>query len=138
MVSVNSEYYAARGIAFCQYGFENFEEIMPKDRFRNLMWAIAETKGYTYIESGKFLNWIMMVCGRELRQKDPICSDVCEYRLYPDRPALQKNALRIETFSFSQRCGKLLKDGHNGGHWCDYHACKHPVNPSERNGWRGW
>ena len=137
MVSVNSEYYAAQGIAFCRYGFENFEEIMPKDRFRNLMWAIAETKGFKYIDSGKFLNWIMCVVGRENRHSQ--CqSEPCKYRIYPERPALQKNALRIEIFSFSQRCGKLLKEGHNGGHWCDYHICKHPANPSERNEWRGW
>lgn len=138
MVSVNSEYYNARGIAYCRYGFEGFEEVMPKDRFRNLMYAIAETTGYAYIESGKFLNWIMMVCGRELRQNTPICSDNCDYRIYPEGTTLQKNALRIESLTSSQRCGKSLKSGAIGGHWCDYHECMHPAKPSEKNGWRGW
>lgn len=138
MTTASFEYYNARGIAATHYGFETFEEIMPKDRFCNLFFAIAETKGFKYIESGAFLNWIMCVVGRELRSKNPICSENCDYRIYPERPALQKNALRIETFSFSQRCGKLLKEGHNGGNWCDYHVCRHPVKPSEQNGWRGW
>jgi hypothetical protein len=140
MVSVNSEYYAAQGIASCRYGFENFEEIMPKDRFGNLMWAIAETKGYAYIESDKFLNWIMMVCGRENRRRDSILPSNCKFREVPELERRRANALNVEIGSPSPRCTQKSPDGLglrwwlSGGSLLSYGVCDVRNCPEKRSG----
>ena len=53
----------------------------------------------------------------------PSDGSVCKYRQPYERPGLQKNALRIEIFSPSDRCGWNLKNGRIGGCPDDYLPC---------------
>jgi hypothetical protein len=139
MVSINSEYYTARGIASCKYGFENFEEIMPKDRFSNLAYAIIETKGYAYVESGKFINWIMCICGRENRRRNNINPSNCPFRKVPDLERRRANALNVEIGSPSPRCTQKSPDGRgllwwfSGGSLLSYGVCDIRNCPEKHN-----
>jgi hypothetical protein len=61
-----------------------------------------------------------------------ICGVDCKYRIFPEGLSLQRNALRVESMSPSQRCGKNLKENRIGGRWDDYHPCDYPV---KNNSW---
>lgn len=119
-------YYTLSGLAYTE-GLDSFDEVMPKSRVLSLFNACLETKGFSWVESS-FANWIICVAGRELRNRgdfepSPECMANCTYRMPYEPPGLQRNALRVEIFSPSDRCGFRLKDGCIGGMPNDYYPC---------------
>lgn len=124
-MTFSSAYYSLTGLAY-QRGIDSFDDIMPKERVYNLYVACLRAKGFSWVESS-FVNWILCIAGRAdraLRRRQPPCEDNCKYRMpYISSLDLQRNALRVEIFTPSDRCGWKLKSGRMGGRPDDYHPC---------------
>jgi len=129
--------YAVRGLAYIK-GLDYFDELMPEERLRSLFRGARSAYGFDYITSGKFIDWILCVVGREHREQNlfgdgeepnwqtpglPVCKKDCPYRMKYATLPNQRNALRVEIIAPSDRCGWKLKDGRIGGTPEDYHPC---------------
>lgn len=126
-MGVNELYFMTSGIAYIR-GLDCFSEAISLDRFSKLYRAYLETRGFKWVES-HFINTIIAIAGRYHRECGlfpPTCCVDCKYRITPKPLDLQRNALRVEFMSPSQRCGWNLKDGRLGGVWDDYHICTFP------------
>jgi hypothetical protein len=126
-MTFSNAYYALTGLAY-QRGIDSFDKVMPRERAYSLYVACLRTKGFSWVESS-FINWVLCVAGREdraARPKKPVCEKDCKWRMpYTSNLDLQRNALRVEIFSPSDRCGWRLKSGRMGGRPDDYHPCTH-------------
>ena len=117
-----SDYFAASGLAWIK-GVENFDKYMPKSRFDSLRLACQHTKGFKWVEDN-FISWTVAIAGRDERgDRCPDPGEPCKYRMSYSGLDLQRNALRVEMFTPSDRCGKMLKPGRIGGRPDDYHPC---------------
>jgi len=102
-----------------------FDQTMPKSRALDLYLGAIESKGFKWVES-HFVDWLIAISGRAHREDGlfpPNCRKNCEYRQKYDSGSLQINALRVEIFSPSDRCGWNLKSGRIGGRPDDYFPC---------------
>jgi hypothetical protein len=120
----NQMYYSAQGLSFIK-GLDSFKQTMPKSRARELYQAIVETKGFEWA-GFHFVKWLVAVSGRSHREDGlfpPKCKENCNYRQKYCSASLQVNALRVEIFSPSDRCGWNLKPGRVGGRPDDYFPC---------------
>lgn len=120
----NEAVYAARGLAHIK-GLDLFDSVMSSLRIISLFYGCCQTKGFDWVER-EFVNWIISVAGRESRL--PKCSASCKYRMPYEQLKPQKNALRIEMFYPSDRCGYNLKPGRIGGRPDDYYPCSFRSN----------
>jgi len=118
-------YYQITGLAYSK-GLDFFDDVMPRARVSKLFNARMETKGFKWMESN-FISWIICLAGRSIRKNPalqiPTCKTVCKYRMPYETPGLQRNALRIEIFSPTDRCGWNIKPGRIGGNPDDYYPC---------------
>jgi len=129
--------YAVRGLAYIK-GLDYFDELMPEERLFSLFKGAQRAYGFDYITSGKFIDWIICVVGREHREQNlfgvvveeteqprvaPVCKKDCPYRMKFSTLPNQRNAPRVEIIAPSDRCGWKLKDGRIGGTPEDYHPC---------------
>ena len=129
----------AAGVAFCRFGLEFFNTIMPIERAASLYRGYKEVNGVNWV-NGNFMNQIISIAGREERKirnskhPDPVdntnneippeCSNECGWKQPYGDNSLQCNALRVESLCVEkQRCGWNLKPGYTGGYPLDYAPC---------------
>lgn len=118
-------------------GLYHFEITMSKDRARLLFHGLLDSrKSFKWMET-HFVDFIISVSAREHRRQNlfplgdrfaPVCGDDCKWRRPAESLPPQRNALRIEVFSPSPKCGFSLKEGRIGGHDDDYNYCTHSLN----------